>query len=125
MGARREWRVIDISEGTVTKPLAQEWHARGKRAFVIHDCVTNSLVLTQKLTAAADYLNDNCARNHRERVSARGLYEAAGKVGGYNGGYHKLRYLVTPCSLETAHLDLLQKTRDLGVCKARILTSTT
>ena len=111
---------IDIPPGkTLPGPLQRQWHNRGNQAYIVHDVATNSLILAQKLAAVASYLNEEYARNPFERVSARGLYEAADKHDGYTGGLHKMRYLVSRCDLDTAHI-AFEHARD-GVDKATVL----
>ena len=115
-------RVIEIPSGVPLKePVTRELRSRGNKAYIIRDSVTGTLILTQKLTAAAAHLNAEYARNHLEHVSVRGLYQAAGKHDGYTGGYHKYRYLVIPCELDKAHI-AFERARALGAQKATLLT---
>lgn len=118
----RHPRAIEIPFGvTLTEPISREARSRGNKAFIIRDALTNDLILTQKLTAAVEHLNAHYARNPLEYVSIRGLYQAAGKHDGYTGGYHKMRYLVTSCDLDKAHI-AFEQARSLGAKRATMLT---
>lgn len=78
-------------------------------------------MLSCKLTTLAEYLNTECARNQFERVSARGLYEAADKRNGYTSGRHKMRYLVSRCDLADSHV-VFEQARSERVDKATLIT---
>lgn len=115
-------RAIDIApDAHLSEPIERGWHSRGNRAYIVRDSVTNSVILASTLTALAEYLNAECARTQLERVSVRGLYEAADKRNGYTGGLHKMRYLVSRCDLSDSHVAFEQARRE-GVDKATLLT---
>ena len=88
----------------ITLTTQKTKHSRGNFAFIIHDVVSNTLILSSKLSTVAQHLNNKYARNTFERVSTRGLYEAANKHTGYTGGHHKMRYLVSRCNLNDSHI---------------------
>ena len=120
-----QWKALHIEKDVKLKgPLKKDWHARRCQAYLIRvrDSVTHrdSLILTQKLSAAAAYLNQN-AHTSFERVSAKGLYQAADKTEGYTGGFHKMKYLVSRCELADAHI-AFERARALGVERATLLT---
>ena len=78
-----DYRATHLAHGSrLTMPLHREKHARRACAYIVRDVATDELMLGQKLAAIASYINSECARNRYERVSARGLYEAADKSGG-------------------------------------------
>ena len=115
-------RAIEIPPGVaLTEPISREFRSRGNKAFIIRDALTNDLILTQKLTAAVDHLNAHYARSPFEHVSVHGLYQSASNHNGYTGGYHKMRYLVTLCELDKAHI-AFEQARSLGAQKATVLT---
>ena len=115
-------RAVDITPDTrLSEPIERGWHSRGNRAYIVRDAVTNSVMLGSTLTALAEYLNAECARNQFERVCARGLYEAADKRNGYTGGLHKMRYLVSTCALADSHV-AFEQARSEGVDKATLIT---
>ena len=115
-------RTIDIAPDTqLSAPIEKGWHSRGNRAYIVRDSITNSVMLGSTLTALAEYLNAECARNQFERVSARGLYEAADRRHGYTGGLHKMRYLVSRCDLTDSHI-AFERARSEGVDKATLIT---
>ena len=121
--ASYELRAVEIPPGTaLTQPVKKDWHARGEHAFIVHDAVTSTLILASKLTTIAAHLNREFARNRFERVSARGLYEASdNKRGGYSGGLHKMRYLVSKCDLAESHY-AFERARQAGVQRATLLS---
>ena len=105
----------------MVEPVKKEWHSRNNHAYIVQDAVTNTVMLGAKLSTLAQYLNDEYARNQFERVSARGLYEAADKHGGYTGGYHKMRYLVSRCELGNSHI-AFENARTAGAHTAKVVT---
>ena len=102
-------------------PLVKEWHARGNQAWIIHDSVTNTVLLAQKLPLVAAYINQQYARNRFERVTTRGLYEAAHQSQSEGKQPHKLRYRVSSCALDHAHV-AFESVRSKGVQHAALLT---
>ena len=100
-------------------PLVKEWHARGNQAWIIHDSVTSTVLLAQKLPLLASYINQQYARNRFEHVTTRGLYEAADQSEGKQP--HKLRYRVSSCALDHAHV-AFESIRSKGVSHAALLT---
>ena len=115
-------RTIDIAPDTqLSAPIEKGWHSRGNRAYIVRDLVTNSVMLGSTLTALAEYLNAECARDQFERVSVRGLYEAADKRNGCTRGFHKMRYLVSRCDLTDCHV-AFERARNEGVSKATLIT---
>ena len=100
-------------------PLVKEWHARGNQAWIIHDSVTSTVLLAQKLPLLASYINQQYARNRFEHVTTRGLYEAADQSEGKQP--HKLRYSVSGCALDHAHV-AFESVRSKGVQHAALLT---
>jgi hypothetical protein len=114
-------KVIDIPVDALSAvPLPKEHRARRSQLYTIHDIVTNTMVISQKLTDAAIHLNRDYASNHYERVCARGLYQAANKHDGYTGGLHKMRFRVSRCDLSNARSALQGIT---GIDKAQLLTA--
>ena len=102
-------------------PLVKEWHARRNQAWIIHDSVTNTVLLAQKLPLLAAYINKEYARNRFERVTTRGLYEAADRSQSEGKQPHKLRYIVSGCALDHAHV-AFESIRAKGVSHATLLT---
>ena len=100
-------------------PLIKEWHARGNQAWIIHDCVTNTVLLAQKLPLLAAYINGQYARNRFERVTTRGLYEAANQPEGKQP--HKLRYCISSCPLHLAHV-AFESRRSNGMSHGALVT---
>eukprot|EP00966_Prymnesium_polylepis_P065941 1529914-Prymnesium_polylepis.1 len=92
---------IPVNE-LLTMPIQREHRSRRGQLYTIHDTVTNTAIIAQKLTDAAIHLNHHYAYSRLERVSARGLYEAANKQGGHTNGLHKMRFRVSRCDLTNA-----------------------
>ena len=103
-------KVVDVPRDTIlVTPIKRGWHGgRSGRAYMVYDLETNSLILSSKLTSMAAHINDKYTRHEHENVSARGLYEAAISQRQYP---HKMRYHVSRCALDTAHLEF-QNARD-------------
>ena len=102
-------------------PLFKEWHARGNQAWIIHDCVTNTVLLAHKLPILAAYINREYARSRFECVTTRGLYEAADQSQSEGKQPHKLRYRISSCALDHAHV-AFESIRSKGVSHAALLT---
>ena len=122
----RTIKVVDIPpDMIVTEPVKKDWHSRSGHAYLVHDELTNSLIIGSKLKAIAAHLNDQYARSRVEHVSQRGLYEAvANKQGGYAKGLHKMRYRVSRCELADAHITFEQARNSSGAERASIVTET-
>lgn len=117
MSCNRSIRVIDIPVGaTLTEPIKADWHSRSNLAYIVYDEPTKSVFLATKLKTLASHLNDVCARCPLEHVSTRGLYEAANKK-----FLHKMRFKVTRCHTESAHIAFEQALKS-GVNRASIIT---
>lgn len=115
------FNVIELQRDVVLSyPIKRDRHTRGNKAFIIHDIVSNSLILGQKLTTLATHLNENYARSSLENVSTRGLFEASVNHNGYTKGYHKNRYRVTSHDLDTAHTAFEQARQ--GIDTASMIT---
>lgn len=104
-------KVVDVPRDTMlVTSIKRDWHGgRSGRAYILYDNVTNSLILSSKLKSMAAHINDKYTRHDHETVSARGLYEAAISQRHYP---HKMRYHVSRCDLNTAHLEF-QNAREL------------
>ena len=105
-------------------PLVKEWHARGNHAWLVNDSVTSTLLLAQKLHLLVSYINEKFARSRFERVTTRGLYEAATLVDLAPSECkqpHKLRYRISRCVLDDAHV-VFESVRTEGASHAILLT---
>lgn len=101
----------------------REKRTRRETAWIVHDLKSNTLLLTQKLKSAADFINLSLATAQREQVSQAGLYEASDTIGNRVDGCYKMRYRVTSCRLSDSH-SKFNKLRDASrVANAMILTT--
>ena len=83
--------------------LRKEKRNRRSMAYLIHDAKSATLMLTQKLPLAVEYINARLAEAEREKVSVAGLYEAADTQHNRINGFHKMRYLIRRCDFSKAH----------------------
>ena len=72
-------------------------------AYLIHDAKSATLMLTQKLPLAVEYINSRLAQAEREKVTVASLYEAADTQNNRINGFHKMRYLIRRCEFSKAH----------------------
>ena len=114
----RGWKATEVK--SLSGPIQKSWHSRGNNAYLIHDMATNSVIIGSKLTDLAEYLN-TCARNEREFVSTRSLYESADKRGAYMGGVHKMRYLITRCDYSDSQVAFEQAMQKDGVVRGVVV----
>lgn len=104
------------------QPLVKEKRSRQDTAWIIHDIKSGTMLITQKLQHAADFANTHLAQAKHERVSIQSLYEAADTRGNRVDGYHKMRYNITRCRLDTAHQEFDRARNQPGVREAIIVT---
>ena len=114
--------VIQMQPDQYLRKVDREKRTRGQIAWMVHDIRTNTLLLTQKLGRAVEFINQSLASVNRERVSQVGLWEAADTMGNRVDGCHKFRYRISKCKLETAH-DIFNKKRNELGASAIILTA--
>ena len=95
-------------------PLRKEKRNRRNMAYLIHDAKSATLLLTQKLPLAVEYINSRLAEAEREKVSVPSLYEAADTQNNRINGFHKMRYLIRRCDYSKAH-QLFAEARDAAV----------
>ena len=114
-------KVVDVPRDTMlVTPIKRGWHGgRSGRAYIVYDLETNSLILSAKLTSMAAHINDTYTRHEHESVSARGLYEAAISERRHP---HKMRYHVSRCDLNTAHVEFQNERDTRDVDKASLVT---
>ena len=80
-----------------------EKRTRRQAAYIIRDARSNTLILTQKLRLAVEFMNNYLASSEMERVTVQSLFEAANTDGNRVNGMHKLRYNVSRWNLGVAH----------------------
>ena len=113
---------IVLPNGAHILRLQKEKRNRRSIAYVIFDAISNTVMLTQKLRLAADYINARFARGPLEEVTVAGLYEAAGTENNRVGGFHKMRFKIQRCDIGRAH-NLFAAARIEGT-NSVLLTST-
>ena len=96
-------KVIALTPTQYVHPLQREKRTRRDTAYVIHDVKSNTVLLTQKLHHAVDFINDHLATVGREKVTVSGLYEAADTFDNRVDGCHKMRYRIQSSALNKAH----------------------
>ena len=114
--------VIQMKPDQYLRKVEKEKRARNEIVWMVHDIKTNTLLLSQKLGGAVEFINRSLANVAREKVSQAGLYEAADTMGNRVDGAHKFRYRISRCKLETAHSTFNEKRNELGA-SAIILTT--
>ena len=85
--------------------VQKEWHTRkrdGKDiAYVIFDRSGKIALLTQKLPAVTDFINNHLISADYEKVNTVGMWEILNQTGGRVGGWHKGRWRVQTVDLES------------------------
>lgn len=116
--------VIQLSSDQVLSHLQCEKRTRRNTAYLIRDIGgSGTLLLTQKLRLAADFINDHLAQSQMERVTPTGLFDATDTDDNRVNGFHKLRYHIQRLDVKEAH-SVFQHARALaGVRKAIILAT--
>ena len=115
--------VITLTPAQYLQQVHREKRARRDVVWIVQDLKSRTLLLSQKLQQAADFINRHLATVDRERVSLAGLYEAADTAGNRVDGCHKMRYKVVSCPLRDSHSTFNQMRNQSGVATAIILTS--
>ena len=88
--------------------VTKEWHTRKKDgkniAYLILDRSGKIALLTQKLPAVAEFINDNLVHPNEPwaKVNTVGMWEILNQTGGRVGGFHKNRWRVVSVDLENA-----------------------
>ena len=93
-------------------------------AYIVYDVRTGTLLLTQKLQHVVEHINSAIAESRHERVTLQGMYEAIDTMQNTLEGWHKHRYRVTRCVMQTAHLKF-EDMRQLDAVKDACILSPT
>ena len=71
-------------------------------AYILEDKRLQQLVIGQKLSLLAQYINEHVVSDKPDQVSPSGLWQIISAVGGRTGGYTKHRWRVVPVMLSEA-----------------------
>lgn len=116
-------KMIQLTNGKTLHGLTCEKRTRRNSAHLIRDARSGTLLLTQKLRLAVEFMNEYLAQSEMEKVSVASLFEATGTDGNRVNGFHKLRYHVSRCDLSEAHGALEAARAQPGTRLAIILTN--
>ena len=114
--------VVHIPHTQSLLPITKEKRTRCHTAYTVHDIKSETLLLTQKLQNAVDFIHRHLASAQREHVSVQSLYEAADTCGNRVEGCHKMRYKISKLNLHQAHAAFNQK-RQTHALRAAIITT--
>ena len=114
--------VITLQSAQYLQALSRERRNRRDVAWIIHDCRSETLLLSQKLQLAAEFINQHLADVEREKVNVAGLFEASDTTENRVDGFHKYRYRVVRAPLSGAHSTFNEMRKAAGVNSAKILT---
>ena len=115
-------KVITVQRAQYLQNVQRERRNRRDVAWIIHDSKTETLLLSQKLRQASEFINQHLADFERDKVSVAGLYEAADASGNRVDGFHKYRYRIVRTPLSGAHSIFNEMRKASGVNSAMILT---
>lgn len=104
--------------------LRGEERTRRQAAYLIQDAKSGTLLLTQKLRNAAEFINAHLAQRPHEKVTVSGLFEAVDTTGNNVDGWHKMRFRIIRVDLTNAHEAFEKARRDQEIRLAMILTAT-
>jgi hypothetical protein len=121
-------RVLSLNQSQRLLKLDREKRTRNNTAYIIRDMKTGTVLLSQKLQHASDFINTYLAADaKRERVSVQSLHEAIDTVCTTDDnrvdGFHKMRYKITRCPVHTAHIEFDQARKQPDVNVAVIVTA--
>lgn len=97
-------RVLQANE-RVAK-IEKEHHTRRQKgqllAYIVEDKFAQHLLLGQKLSSLASYVNTHIVCDKPDQVSTAGLFQIISASGGRTGGWSKHRWAVRPVNLDEA-----------------------
>ena len=86
--------------------VSKEHHVRKQNgrllAYILEDKWAQHLILSQKLSTLAEYVNTFIVHDRPDQVSVSGLHQIISCKGGRTGGWTKHRWRCQPFALETA-----------------------
>lgn len=105
---RIKWQTTYLKPSERITGIQKEHHVRSKDGkvvcFLLLDRYKKVIILTQKLTAACDFINKNIVQHEEKwaKVNLNGLFENLDRTDGRAGGYHKGRWRVISVKIEEA-----------------------
>ena len=109
-------RMRELGDEILMGPIDREWHA----------LLQNVLLLAQKLTTAAQAINEYFSDCKADKVTSRGLYETLNpKLGVESSGCHKYKYYIQSCELNSAHIAFESIRKNLKIDRAIVIQNST
>lgn len=103
----RHQRLASISKDYHVRRQGGEYHC-----YIVED-KRGALLVSQKLSLLADYINSHVVHEKPDQVTVSSLYQIIGCNGSRTGGWAKHRFRVRPVPLDKAPL-ALNDLRDAG-----------
>ena len=95
-----------LKESDRLSKIEKEYHTRRQNgkllAYIVEDKLAQHLLLGQKLSSLAEYVNTHIVHDKPDQVSTAGLFQIISASGGRTGGWSKHRWAVRPVSLTDA-----------------------